>query len=122
MTASSEYISVKEAAAELGVSPSTVWRWIDARRLPAIRIGPKMIRIRRRDLGAAHQAARLALKGPPPQLKARRMTKEEQHRWRAWIELAQANADAIQAAHGGKIFSDTTPIIRRDREERSRRL
>ena len=30
--ATSEYLSVKEAAAELGVSPSTIWRWIEAGR------------------------------------------------------------------------------------------
>jgi excisionase family DNA binding protein len=43
-------LTVAEAARELGVSPSTVWRWIDARRLPAERIGVRRIRIRAEDL------------------------------------------------------------------------
>src|SRR2546425_8418154 len=46
------FYSVAEAALVLGVSPSTVWRWIDAGKLPAYRVGPKSIRIRRADLAA----------------------------------------------------------------------
>jgi excisionase family DNA binding protein len=44
------YLSVAEAARRLGVSPSTVWRWIDARALPAERVGARRIRIREDDL------------------------------------------------------------------------
>jgi excisionase family DNA binding protein len=44
------YYSDSEAARELRVSPSTVWRWIEAGTLPAQRVGPKVIRIRRDDL------------------------------------------------------------------------
>lgn len=42
--------SVPEAAKALGVSPSTVWRWIGARKLPAYRVGVRRIRIRREHL------------------------------------------------------------------------
>ncbi len=45
-----EFYTVSEAARELRVSQATVWRWIEARRLPAYRVGPRRIRIRRRDL------------------------------------------------------------------------
>ena len=47
-----EFLSVAQAAKLLGVSHSTVWRWVDADELPAYRIGPKTIRIRREDLDA----------------------------------------------------------------------
>jgi len=52
------YVTVAQAARLLGVSPSTVWRWIDARKLPAYRIGPRGIRIRQEDLQAAIRPAR----------------------------------------------------------------
>src|SRR5262245_26712245 len=54
------FYSIAEAAIVLGVSPSTVWRWIDAGRLPAYRVGPRSIRIRRGDLHATIQPAREA--------------------------------------------------------------
>jgi excisionase family DNA binding protein len=44
------YVTVAEAAKELDVSPSTVWRWIEARRLPAFRVGARKIRIKKVDL------------------------------------------------------------------------
>src|SRR4051794_26481964 len=46
----SVFYSVAESARLLGVSRSTVWRWIEAGELPASRVGPKNIRIRRQDL------------------------------------------------------------------------
>ena len=36
-----DYYTVAEAAAELDVSPSTVWRWITAQQLPAYRVGDR---------------------------------------------------------------------------------
>lgn len=48
-----EYYTVQEAAKLLKVSPSTVWRWIDAGRLRAHRVGARGIRIDRRVLETA---------------------------------------------------------------------
>jgi excisionase family DNA binding protein len=56
--ATTTYLSVPEAASKLGVSPSTVWRWIDNRILPAERVGPRKIRIREADLGLVTRPAR----------------------------------------------------------------
>src|SRR5919197_5078158 len=53
----SALLSVSQAAQRLGVSPSTIWRWIEAGRLPAYRIGPKKIRVRREDLEQMVQPA-----------------------------------------------------------------
>jgi len=53
-----DYYTVAEAAEALGVSPSTIWRWIKSRRLPAYRVGPKNIRIEKADLEAAVRPAR----------------------------------------------------------------
>lgn len=45
-----DYYTVAEAAEELDVHQSTVWRWIEARRLPAYTVGTRKIRIKRADL------------------------------------------------------------------------
>lgn len=44
------YYTVSEAAELLDVSPSTVWRWIQAGKLPAYRVGGRALRIRKPDL------------------------------------------------------------------------
>lgn len=62
-TADRRYYTVADAAKLLTVSPSTVWRWIAAGRLPAHRFGPKTIRIRREDLDALRSPARPAPTG-----------------------------------------------------------
>ena len=47
------YLTVAEAAAELRVSRTTIWRWIGEGRLTAYRAGGRTVRIRREDLRAA---------------------------------------------------------------------
>lgn len=44
------FYTIAEAARLLHVSQSTVWRWIEAQELPAYRVGPRRIRIRKQDL------------------------------------------------------------------------
>jgi excisionase family DNA binding protein len=46
----SDYYTVAQAAKVLDVSPSTIWRWIKAAKLPAYRVGPRKIRIKKEDL------------------------------------------------------------------------
>ncbi len=53
-----QYVSVSEAARLLSVSPSTVWRWIDAAKLLAYRLGGHTLRIRRSDLERLARPAR----------------------------------------------------------------
>jgi excisionase family DNA binding protein len=68
---------VAGAARLLQVSPSTVWRWIAAGRLPARRLGPKTIRIAQEDLDALQQPVRTHPHEAPmtiEQLKQRLMT------------------------------------------------
>ena len=43
-------VSVQEAAAHLGVKPRSVRRYIASGRLPAYRVGPRMIRVNIADL------------------------------------------------------------------------
>src|SRR4051812_32055628 len=53
-----DFYTVAEAARVLEVNPSTIWRWIEARQLPAVRVGPRSIRIRKLDLEAMVRPAR----------------------------------------------------------------
>ena len=46
------FYTVPQAARLLRVSPSTIWRWIDAEKLSAYRVGPRAIRIKQEDLDA----------------------------------------------------------------------
>ena len=52
------FYTVPEAALVLDVSPATIWRWIAGGTLPAFRLGPRRIRIRREDVEQAIQPAR----------------------------------------------------------------
>ncbi|MBI5288296.1 MAG: helix-turn-helix domain-containing protein [Chloroflexi bacterium] len=49
-TAEHEYLTIAEAATLLRVSKATIRRSITAGQIPVVRIGPRNIRIRRRDL------------------------------------------------------------------------
>src|SRR5919108_921032 len=53
------HYNVSEAAALLGVSRVSVWRWIRAGRLRAVRLGHRTVRIAREDL------QRIAARGAP---------------------------------------------------------
>ncbi len=45
-----DLLTIPEAAAALKVSPVTIARWLKQGRLPAYRMGPRAVRIRREDL------------------------------------------------------------------------
>ncbi len=49
----SSYLTVSQAAARLGVSRITIWRWVRDGYLPAMRLGPRTTRIKREDIERA---------------------------------------------------------------------
>jgi excisionase family DNA binding protein len=51
------YVTVEKVASDLGVSRMNVYRWVKEGRLPAVRFGPKTIRIRSDDVSALIEAA-----------------------------------------------------------------
>jgi excisionase family DNA binding protein len=130
------YYTVAEAAQKLKVSHATVWRWIDAGKLPAYRVGPKTIRIQEQDLQAViapvttmkpthsddpaeehassgvHSRAR-ALAGP----RMAPLTDDEVTRRLAALERATVFRRAQLASRGGVPFSSSTELIRQTREE-----
>ena len=125
-----DFCTVAEVADMLGVSASTVWRWVDSGKLPAMRVGPKAIRIRRQDAEAAvrpteldadEQAAEgsglVDLAGATAPL-----TREERERWRDAIVRAEAIRERIGRRRKGRPLADSVPVIRAMRRERSRHL
>ena len=89
-----DYYTVPEAARRLKVSPSTIWRWIDAEKLPAYRIGPRAIRIKREDLDAAIRPVKIPRRGEngvertPEKYVARVLTEDQltrRHEAVAWL-------------------------------------
>jgi excisionase family DNA binding protein len=66
------YYTVPEAARVLGVSRATVWRWIKAERLPAQRVGPRILRVRRADVEALVQPADPATETPEERARRKR--------------------------------------------------
>jgi len=43
-------LDVREAAADLGVKPSTVYAWVAKRKIPAVKLSRNLVRFRREDL------------------------------------------------------------------------
>ena len=120
-----DYYTVAEAARELDVSPSRVWRWIKARRLPAYRVGERKIRINKRDLGCVVRSARRADEGVP--IAAPAMTVDE---WRSRtpptpeeLERRHEVVARILANQKGRSTAPltTADLIRQVREEREER-
>lgn len=131
-----DYYTVAEAAAVLDVSPSTVLRWIKAGRLPAQRVGPKTLRIRKQDVESMEQPVediasiweRVQAKGIIPMrpvihsLKIPPMTDEEVAAMDEAFRLADELSARILKRRGGIPLGDSDVLIQEAREERSRQL
>jgi excisionase family DNA binding protein len=113
----STYFTVAQAARLLAVSPSTIWRWIDAGKLQAYRLGGRTIRIRRSDLESVVQPARAG--GPDERLTAEEVaalqppTPEELAR----RDAAVARVLEVRARTPSIAPLTVTELIRRAREE-----
>jgi excisionase family DNA binding protein len=129
-TEASEYCTVAQAAQRLQVSPSTIWRWVEAGKLPGYRVGSRSIRIKRQDLEAMIQPAKpgaegvIMVEGENGQLVPfpRRLSQEEVQRALQLIAEMRASREAMSARRGGKLLDDSAEIIREAREQRSREL
>ena len=115
-TAESEYCTIAEAAQLLRVSKPTVSRWIDSGRLPAVRVGLRLIRIRRVDLRQIDR----------PVCARRPMTRHELEPYilprsaptrsedESMVRLKEINK-RIRARNGGKPLGSSVPLIHEQR-------
>ncbi len=129
-----DLLTKAEAAKLLKVSPVTISRWLKQGRLPAYRLGPRAIRIRRADLDALLDPVVAEEEIPIPPSRPYRhdpsvinhelvaalrpLTDEEIERGLAAMEAGTELQDRILARRGGRPLPPSWPLIRQAREER----
>lgn len=128
MTAHSprDYLTIAEVAGLLGVSPATVRRWIERRRLPAYRVGTRGVRVRREDLPRVVSPLETEWQAEPHQPRiggpAPKLTDKEVKQILAAIEGARQLQKILLDRQGGIPFTDSVEMLREMREERDRQL
>jgi excisionase family DNA binding protein len=129
-----KYITIAEAAELLGVSRSTLWRWIDQGMLSAYRFGQRRVLIRQADLKelispvreasparGAEGAGMTELERQRERL-GRPLSTQEQKKALAVLEAAERFSTRLRERRGGELFSDSAEILRGMRDERSQEL
>lgn len=118
-----DFMTVAAAATFLRVSQSTVWRWIEHGELPAYRIGPRRVWVKKADLEQLVTPARPLPKGDamPRQESTlpRPLTEQERDDSLAALDAAKSLRSQMLAQRGGKLFSDSSKLIEEMRKERS---
>jgi excisionase family DNA binding protein len=122
-------LTIAEAAALLKVGRSTVNRWLRDGRLPAYRVGPKAVRIRRGDLERIMMPMSQAGKEPmgdegrnDVRATIRPLTNEQAAEQRAAFEASKAHLERMRSRYGGAPRAESWPIIREARDERAARI
>ncbi len=104
--------SVPQVASMLKVSPSTIWRWVESGKLPAFRVGEKIIRIKVEDLEKVISPARKSQKEENIMSKP---SKQEITRRKALVKKILANRERMVITP-----LTTTDLIHQVREQESR--
>jgi excisionase family DNA binding protein len=123
-----EYLTVAEAAALLKVDRSTIRRWIDHGDLPAYRVGPRAVRVRREDLdqriapARPHPPASGSLNTADESAIPERMTAEEQRRgFAALAAIERLQADLWPRLRASPV-APAWELLNEARDERDRQL
>ncbi len=111
-----EYYTVAEAAEVLGVSRTTIWRWIESGRLPAYRIGRKTIRIRRADLPSLLKPARETRRAASTETEPHAIERRKTDVWANYD--AKKVREALRNGAGALAGIDRPGILRDIHEER----
>lgn len=127
-TLDEEYVNVPEAAERLGVSASTVWRWIDRGRLPAYRVGPRNVRLKVVDVTACVTPARPRTPHHMGVILSneadvrRPMSEEERAQMRDALRLADEAREALRIRLAGQELPPAYVVINESRDARTRQL
>ena len=118
-----DLISVRDAAALLQVSPSTLWRWIDQGIVSAYRLGRKRVCLRRGELKTLVKPANLAGQQIAAKAAGLRLVPMSPHSLGlgALGPARELRAEML-ARRGGRPLPDSTDDINAAREERSAEL
>jgi excisionase family DNA binding protein len=124
-----DLLTIAEAAELLKVSRVTIQRWLKQGRLPAYRVGPRAVRIKRTDAlnfltphNGATESMPLEPLPTPAALQVTPLTPEEIERRRVAIIEAKALRAEMLKQRGGVPFPSSWRLIRRARDERSKRI
>lgn len=125
-TLEKEFLTVTEAATLLRVAPSTVRRWIRQGDIPAYRLGPRRVGLKREDLSiviapVGKDSEEVHYATDIERIKHRKLTPEEKQRGLEAMERLQQTVLEISARKGGP-FPSSLAIIHEMREERDRQL
>src|SRR3954447_17061257 len=126
-TLNEEYLTVTEAANLVRVSPSTIRRWIREGSLPAYRLGPRRVGLRRNDLATLvtpiNTEIEVGIERPDDApIPVPKLTPEQKRRALEAFERARELSDQILARRGGKPFPPSWIVINEQRDERTRQL
>ncbi len=121
------YLTVAEAATLLRVAQSTIRRWIRQGDVPAYRIGPRRVALKRTDLDALITSVQLGAARShsvtytdPSEIP--KLTPEEKQQALEAMERLQRHSNELSARRGGKPFSPSWEILNELRDERTRQL
>ena len=124
-----DLLTLLEAGRLLRVSTVTLHRWIRQGRLPAYRVGPRKVRVRRVDLTqlvtlkGGEVSAMKERRGPiASALNVQPLSSEEQGRQLQALREAEVLTGEMKASRGGKPLSSSAPLIRRARKQRSAQI
>lgn len=121
-----ELLTISEAAILLKVSTVTIQRWLKQGRLRAYHLGPRYIRIRRSDLDKIltpleREEVESTVREITP-IHIEPLTEDQVRQGLEAIKEAKALREEVRAKRGGQLLSPSWPLIRKAREERSKRL
>jgi excisionase family DNA binding protein len=123
---SEQYLTVSQTAKLLSVHPSTIRRWIDQRILPAYRLGPKRIGVRRSDVAAVvvphGREAKDKHSGYAGHEQLPPLTDQDRQQWKRAIAEARELQAKFLKRRGGKLFPNSAALIVQSREERTHDL
>jgi excisionase family DNA binding protein len=119
-----DYFTPAEAARELDVSVSTIWRWIESSKLRAYRVGARSIRIPKGTLAEVVRPARsgdLEVRFPVKGTLEVQFPLDPSRRGK-FLELARQLRADIAKRRDGVPLPESWPEIRAAREERDREI
>ncbi len=121
-----DLLTIAEAAELLKVSTVTLHRWLKEGRIPVFRLGPRQLRLRRRDLAkllvpASREEMEAPVEATSIEAAIRPLTEEDVQRRLEAIRQSEDLIGRMRARRGGEPVPSSWPLIRRAREERSKR-
>ncbi len=121
-----DYLTIGQAADLLHVNKSTIRRWIAQDRLPAYRVGPRRVALKRADLARLITPVGAAVaRGGVGSLGAgsvRCPTREEQERGLAAIEDLRRLHQELDAKYGRRLSTPSWELLEIARDERCQQL